>query len=123
MRAGISSGSIFDMNWADWIDSDRWRTSLDALPMIPAVAREVFEFASDSQVPVKRIVNVVSRDPVLASRVLRLANSAYSGSAVHITSISGAIVRLGTESVRNLITAVCVASILAGKGRRKNAGR
>jgi putative nucleotidyltransferase with HDIG domain len=123
MRPGISSGSIFDMDWADWIASDRWRSSLDALPMVPAVAREVLEFAADSQVSVKRIVNVVSRDPVLASRVLRLANSVYSGSALHITSISGAIVRLGTESVRNLITAVCVASILASKGRRGNAGR
>ena len=123
MRPGTSSGSIFDINWGDWIASDRWRTSLDALPMVPAVAREVFEFSSDSQVPVKRIVNVVSRDPVLASRVLRLANSVYSGSAVPVTSISGAIVRMGTESVRNLVTAVCVASILAGKGRRGNAGR
>jgi HD-like signal output (HDOD) protein len=111
------------MDWTDWISSDRWRTSLDVLPMVPAVAKDVFEFSSDSQVPVKRIVNVVSRDPVLASRVLRLANSVFSGSAVPITSISGAIVRMGTESVRNLVTAVCVASILAGKGRRGNSGR
>ena len=123
MRAGESSkGSIFDREWTDWIDSDDWRSAMDAVPMIPAVAREVLEFANDRNVPVKRIVKVVSKDPILASRVLRLANSAYSGSAVQITSISGAIVRMGTEAVRNLVTATCVASILADKGQG-NAGR
>ena len=95
---------------------------MDAVPMIPAVAREVLEFSNDPKVPVKRIIKVVSKDPILASRVLRLANSAYSASAVHITSISGAIVRMGTEAVRNLVTATCVASILTDKGQG-NAGR
>ena len=122
MRAGESAGSLFDRDWTDWIDSDDWRSAMDAVPMIPAVAREVLEFANDPKVPVKRIVKVVSKDPILASRVLRFANSAYSGSAVTITSISGAIVRMGTEAVRNLVTATCVASILTDKGHG-NAGR
>jgi putative nucleotidyltransferase with HDIG domain len=122
MRAGESPGSIFDRDWTDWIDSDDWRSAMDAVPMIPAVAREVLDFANDPKVPVKRIVKVVSKDPILASRVLRFANSAYSGSAVTITSISGAIVRMGTEAVRNLVTATCVASILTDRGHG-SAGR
>jgi HD-like signal output (HDOD) protein len=123
MRAGISSGSLFEREWIEWIDSDDWRSSMDAVPMIPAVAREVLDFASDANVPVKRIVKVVGKDPILASRVLRLANSAFSASAVPITSVSGAIVRMGTESVRNLVTATCVASILSDNGAQGNAGR
>lgn len=122
MRAGESAGSIFDRDWTAWIDSDDWRSSMDTVPMIPAVAREVLEFSNDPRVPVKRLVKVVGKEPILASRVLRLANSAYSASAIQITSISGAIVRMGTESIRNLVTATCVASILTDTGRG-NEGR
>jgi putative nucleotidyltransferase with HDIG domain len=122
MRAGESSGSTFDRDWTGWIDSDDWRYGMDVVPMIPAVAREVLEFANDPKVPVKRLVKVVGKEPILASKVLRLANSAYSASAVQITSISGAIVRMGTEAIRNLVTATCVASILTDKGQG-NAGR
>jgi putative nucleotidyltransferase with HDIG domain len=117
MRPGESSGSAFDRDWTEWIESDDWRSSIDTVPMIPAVAREVLGFANDPTVPVKRLVKVVGKEPILASRVLRLANSAYSGSAVQITSISGAIVRMGTETIRNLVTATCVASILTDKGQ------
>lgn len=122
MRAGISSGSNADRDWTEWIDSDDWRSSIDTVPMIPAVAREVLEFANDPKVPVKRLVKVVGKEPILTTRVLRLANSAYSASAVQITSVSGAIVRMGTEAIRNLVTATCVASILTDNGRG-SAGR
>ena len=60
MRAGESAGSLFDRDWTDWIDSDDWRSAMDAVPMIPAVAREVLEFANDPKVPVKRIVKALS---------------------------------------------------------------
>ena len=123
MRPGISSGSTLDKGWSEWIDGGGWRKSLDAVPMVPAVAREVLDFASDPDLPVKRIVKVVTQDPTLASCVLRLANSAYSASAVQITSISGAIVRMGTDAVRNVVTATCVASILKDKGAQGDSGR
>lgn len=117
MRAGESSGSIFDRPWAEWIDSDDWRSNIDTVPMIPAVAREVLEFANDPKVPVKRLLKVAGTEPILASRVLRLANSACNASAGPITSISGAIVRMGTDAIRNLITATCVASIVTDTGQ------
>jgi putative nucleotidyltransferase with HDIG domain len=123
MRAGTSSGTIFDTGWTEWVEGDGWRKSLDAVPMVPAVARDVLSLATEINVSAKRILSVVSKDPVLASRVLRLANSAFSASAVPITSINAAIVRMGTESVRNVITAVCVASILTDDGRRGDEGR
>ena len=104
------------MDWVEWIGQGEWSTSRDAVPMVPAVAREVLEFSTDPDVTAKRIATVVGKDPVLATRVLQLANSAFSGSALQITSINDAVVRLGTQSVRNVVTAVCVASILADKG-------
>jgi HD-like signal output (HDOD) protein len=84
------------MEWVDWIGGDSWYESRDVVPMVPAVAREVLEFSTDPEVPAKKITGVVSKDPVLATRVLQLANSAHSASAVQITSIENAVVRMGT---------------------------
>ena len=106
------------MTWVEWIESGSWR-SRDCVPMVPTVAREVLELATEPDVSAQRLAHVVSRDPVLATRVLQVANSAYSGSGIEITSIRDAVVRLGTHSTRNLVTAVCVASLL---GRRETDG-
>lgn len=111
------------MNWVEWIGEGAWNESPDAVPMVPAVAREVLEFSTDPDVSARRIATVVGKDPVLATRVLQLANSAFSASRVQITSINDAVVRMGTQSVRNVVTAVCVASILADKGAYGDRGR
>jgi putative nucleotidyltransferase with HDIG domain len=111
------------MEWVDWIGNSEWQLSQDAVPMVPTVAREVLDFSTDPDVPARRVVTVVGKDQVLATRVLQLANSAYSASAVEITSINDAVLRLGTGPVRNVVTAVCVASILADKGAYGNSAR
>ncbi len=111
------------MEWSEWVGGESWHGSQDVVPMVPAVAREVLDFSTDPDVAPKRITSVVSKDPVLATRVLQLANSAFSASAVKITSIDNAVVRMGTTSVRNVVTAVCVASILADKGAYGSGGR
>ncbi|MFN8057729.1 MAG: HDOD domain-containing protein [Vicinamibacterales bacterium] len=52
----------------------------------------------------------ISKDQVLASRVLGLANSAYSGSMHRISTVTDAIVRLGIGAVRNVVVTVCFTS-------------
>ena len=110
------------MKWADWMTSGEWRT-LDVVPMVPTVAQQVLELATDPDLTAQRIAHVVSRDPVLATRVLQSANSALSASAVEITSIKDAVVRMGTHPVRNLVTAACVASLLKHRGTYGSRGR
>jgi putative nucleotidyltransferase with HDIG domain len=107
--------SFLFMTWTDWMTNGGWR-ALDVVPMVPTVAREVLELSTDPDVSIQRIAHVVRRDPVLTSRVLQLANSAYSASGVEITSSTEAIARIGTHPTRNLVTAVCVASLLSHKG-------
>jgi HD-like signal output (HDOD) protein len=68
--------------------------------------------ALDPDVSVTQLARVTSRDQVLAARMLRLANSAYCAPLQEITTISEAVVRLGTASVRNVVLATCMASRL-----------
>jgi HD-like signal output (HDOD) protein len=59
-------------------------------------------------VSVKRIAAAVAKDPVLAMQVIRMANSAASASATHIADLNDAVVRLGTQTVRNTVVAGCL---------------
>jgi HD-like signal output (HDOD) protein len=79
--------------------------------------------ALDPDVSVAQLVQLTSRDQVLAARMLRLANSAYCAPLEAITTISDAVVRLGTTSVRNVVLATCMASRLQHGGAYGPQGR
>jgi HD-like signal output (HDOD) protein len=100
------------VNWLEWMRSGEWQADT-ALPMLPALAHEVVDIAFDPEVPARRIIAVASKDPVLATRVIQLANSAFSAPAIDITSITDAVMRLGTAPVRNILSATCLTSMLA----------
>jgi putative nucleotidyltransferase with HDIG domain len=99
-------------SWAAWIESGDWTSNDTAMPMLPAMAGNVMTLALDPDVSISRISAVVSKDQVLATRVLRLANSAHCGPMEEITTINDAAVRMGTTAVRNVVLAVCLSSRL-----------
>jgi HD-like signal output (HDOD) protein len=108
------SPSAVAISWVDWVRSGQWLECADtAIPMLPAMASHVVDLALDPDVSATRITNVVSKDPVLATRVIQLANSAFSAPATEITSIGEAVVRMGTGPVRNVVTAACLSSLAA----------
>jgi putative nucleotidyltransferase with HDIG domain len=114
---------VSTMTWVEWIESGVWRGSNDiAMPMLPSLVPHVMPLVTDKDASVLRIARVVSKEQVLATRVLRLANSAYSAPLHEITTINDAIVRIGTAAVRNVVLAVCFASrpsndAYGGRGR------
>ena len=101
--------------WSDWVESGEWADGSDsAMPMLPALAADVMSLAIDPDVSVARIARVIAKDQVLATRVLRLANSAYCAPMQEVTTVNDAIVRMGTGPVRNVVLAVCFTSRLQG---------
>jgi len=99
--------------WDAWVDSGDWaKSSPTGTLTLPANASEIMILALDPDVSVTQLARVTSRDQVLAARMLRLANSAYCAPLQEITTISEAVVRLGTASVRNVVLATCMASRL-----------
>ena len=95
--------------WIEWLDSGAWERLVDSTSaMIPALAVEVARIAQDPDVSPIRLTQVISKDPIMAANVVRLANSAFSASATTITSLSDAVVRVGTRAVRQLFTASCL---------------
>jgi HD-like signal output (HDOD) protein len=99
-------------SWGTWIRTGEWQETADtAVPPLPALAQEIVNLSLDPDVSASRITAIVSKDPVLATRVVQLANTAFSASATEIFSINEAVVRVGTGLVRNVMTAACLSAL------------
>jgi putative nucleotidyltransferase with HDIG domain len=77
------------------------------IPTMPNVAIECIT-AVRGQKSFSVIGAVVAKDPVLASRVLRLANSAAFPSRTPATTLESAISRMGTEGLATMLVQVSV---------------
>lgn len=81
-----------------------------SIPMLPDQATRVLQLVGDPDVTIATLAAVVSKDPVLATRVLGMANSALYGAMTSLRSVSDAVVRLGTRTVRNVVVTVSMQS-------------
>ncbi len=73
------------------------------LPTVPKVAHQLMLTFSDENAPFADIARQISADPVLSTKLLRLANSAYFHFPRTIASIDDALRMLGFVMVRNLV--------------------
>lgn len=76
------------------------------IPRLPRVAGRILQLSQDPNVQVKDVTEAVMSDPVLAARVLSLANSAAMGGTVK--GLDAAILRLGLGKLRDLVFAESV---------------
>lgn len=81
---------------------------LHSLPSIPKVAQElILQFDSPNS-SVDSVARNIAMDPVIAAKVLRLANSARFRGAREATSVEDAAMRLGFNTLRTLVLASAV---------------
>ena len=73
------------------------------LPSMPAIAVEVLELTKDDSVDVSKIAALVSRDPAMAAKVLKTANSSFYGCSQRVSTLSQAVMILGLNSVKTLV--------------------
>lgn len=72
------------------------------LPSPTGVAMALLRLANDENTSVAEISRVLETDPVMAGRVLKMANAATYGAARRLAAVREAVARLGFASVRNL---------------------
>ncbi|NPV28601.1 MAG: HDOD domain-containing protein [Firmicutes bacterium] len=82
------------------------------LPALPQIVARVLKLTEDPNSTVKELNDVICQDQALTAKVLRLANSAYYGFPRRIGTIVEAIIILGFNTIRNLVLAVSVHSLL-----------
>lgn len=92
-------------------DSDpiqRLASRVDALPALPAIATQLLDAVDNPETSASSLANLISADPALASRLLRLANSAFYGFPRRIGTVNLAVAVLGFEAVRDLCLSVII---------------
>lgn len=75
-------------------------------PMLPQVALELMQLVRDPDVDFARIRQLVESEPLIAAKVLQLAQSAAHSRGMPITSLEDAITRLGLRALMDLFLQV-----------------
>lgn len=87
--------------------------AIDALPPLPAVALRVMEVAQNPKSSASDLALVVSSDPGLSGRLLRVVNSAAYRRSREVTSVQEALVTLGFVQARNMAISGAIAGAYA----------
>lgn len=87
------------------------------LPPFPDIAIRVRDALNDYDVTLDKITRIVLSEPVLTTRLLRMANSAMlRRSSMEITDLRAAIGRVGLEMVRNAATSMAMDDTFTAPG-------
>ncbi len=81
---------------------------LTEYPVFPSICQELRELLKDPQVELVHVTSLVSRDPLIVSRLLQLVNSPYMGFASETWSLHTAINRLGFQLLQTLVLMLSV---------------
>jgi len=87
--------------------------AIDALPPLPAVALRVMEVVQNPKSSASDLALVVSSDPGLSGRLLRVVNSAAYRRSREVTSVQEALVTLGFVQARNMAISGAIAGAYA----------
>ena len=71
-----------------------------SLPALSVIAIRLVELAADEDCSVNDLVSLVEKDPSLAIRLLKIANSAFFRTAEPATTLKQAVIRVGFQQLR-----------------------
>jgi len=83
------------------------------IPTLPVVYQQLFSQMNNPDVSVPQLAEIVSRDQALASKILKLVNSAFYGYKSEINTVNRAMVILGFRTIRNAALAISVFEYVA----------
>ncbi|MDD5308451.1 MAG: HDOD domain-containing protein [Deltaproteobacteria bacterium] len=76
---------------------------VEGLKTFPVVAQKTMAILSDPDFEIAEVSRIVSEDPALGARVMRVANSAFYSRGMKVASFEQAVVRLGRIAVREVV--------------------
>lgn len=87
---------------------------------LPEITVRIIELVEDPTSTAQDLHNVISHDPALCSRILKVVNSSFYGLPGQIGSINRAIVLLGLNAVKNIAISASLAKLFRGGELCKN---
>ncbi len=96
--------------------------TIGELPTSPAVVSTVMGLTADLNTEIDKLSRVLSGDPALTAKVLRLSNSPFYGRARSVASLNEAVLILGFHTIRSLVVASSTYSLFGRKSGNETAG-
>jgi len=87
------------------------------LPSLPAVALQVLRLCQSEDLDLGQIAKVLTNDPALSAKMLRLVNSPSYGLRQQVRTIPHALALLGVNAVRTLALSFSLAADMRGKSQ------
>jgi len=81
------------------------------LPTIPVVATKVMQLMEDENSTADDLARVVSSDPAVAARVLKISNSSFYGAQRQIQTLPHAIMMLGFVTLKSVVVTASVKQV------------
>ena len=100
-------------------DLKRLIRRVDDLPTLPRTVFKITELVNSPKSSARDLARVVADDQVLTARLLRLVNSSFYGFPQRVSTVTGAIVLLGFDAIRNLLLTTSVFDLFS-PGQKKN---
>lgn len=87
--------------------------TLDDLPAMPHVVKRAQEIMAKPDSNIKDLARVIELEQAIATRLLKMANSAYYGLSGKVSSIQHASVLLGFKTLAELISVAGISNLLS----------
>lgn len=82
------------------------------LPSLSPTTHRVLRLVDASEVDLEELAEAVNGDPVLATRIMGVANSSYFRGATEVPTVRDALMRMGLREARQLVVVVALRSTL-----------
>lgn len=90
---------------------------IDNMPPLPATVTRLVQIANDKSSSPSDLKEIISMDPVLTSKILKLVNSAYISFPTPVSSLVKAVIILGVNTIKNMALSMAVIGKLHTAGR------
>jgi putative nucleotidyltransferase with HDIG domain len=85
------------------------------LPTPPIVFHQIEKVINSPTASAAQVAAVLSEDPAMSVKVLKLTNSAFYGLSREVDSVKQAVVIVGLEAIKNLVLSASVLDMFKGK--------
>jgi putative nucleotidyltransferase with HDIG domain len=89
-------------------DLKRLIARVEDLPTLPRTVLRITEMVNDPRASARDLSRIITDDQVLTARLLKLVNSSFYGFPQRVATVTGAIVLIGFDAIRNLLLTTSV---------------
>ncbi|WP_423185601.1 HDOD domain-containing protein [Alishewanella sp. d11] len=94
---------------------DKIRHDRLVLPTLPEIALRVRKTADDPDVSLMQMTDVIAQDPALSARMMKIANSAFMGRSIQVSTLNQAVTRIGLSQIKNIATAMALEQLFVSE--------